>query len=190
MFQDLDATLSTLLKQRLPRDIVEQVSITFRTPDSQFPPASVTLPAIDLFLYDIVENRELRDMHATMERQPDGRVLSSKALLRLDCSYLITAWAASGAPAPDEDEHRMLGEVVKVMLMYREIPSEALEGSMKAQAVPLRAFVTPMGQPQSRGEFWQALGGRPRAALNYTVTVSIDPTGLLDAGASARDVSI
>jgi hypothetical protein len=25
------------------------------------------------------------------------------------------------------------------------------------------------------GEFWQAMGGTPRAALHYTITFSIDP---------------
>ena len=29
---------------------------------------------------------------------------------------------------------------------------------------------------QSLGEFWQALGGKPKAALNYTVTLSVDVT--------------
>lgn len=190
MFQDLDATLATLLEQQLPHDLVSQITITFRTPDSQFPPASVTLPALDLFLHDITENREMRDMHATMERQPDGRVLSSQALLRLDCSYMITAWASTGAPSPDEDEHRMLGEVMKVLLLHREIPAEALQGSMKTQPVPIRGFVTPMGQAQSRGEFWQALGGRPRVAIHYTVTIAVDPHGLVDVGASGKDVVI
>jgi len=27
---------------------------------------------------------------------------------------------------------------------------------------------------QSLGEFWQALGGKPKAALNYQVTLSVD----------------
>lgn len=190
MFQDLDATLATLLKQQLPQDLVKQITVTFRTPDNQFPPASVTLPALDCFLYDINENRELRDMRAVVERQPGGRALASQALLRVDCSYLITAWAASGVPNPDQDEHRMLGEVMRVLLRHREIPEQALEGSMKTQPVPIRGFVTPMGQPQSRGEFWQALGGRPRAAIQYTVTISVDPTGLQDVGAIVTDVTI
>lgn len=28
---------------------------------------------------------------------------------------------------------------------------------------------------QSLGEFWQAMGNKPRAALAYTVTISVDP---------------
>lgn len=190
MFHDLDATIATLLRRQLPQDLVQQISITFRTPDAQFPPAGVVTPALDCFLYDINENRELRDVSTAFERQVSGRVLASRALLRVDCSYLITAWAGNGVPAPDQDEHRMLGEVMKVLLLHREIPEQALEGSMKAQAVPIRGTVTPMGQPQSKGEFWQALGGRPRAAIQYTVTISVDPEAPKDVGAIARDVRI
>lgn len=29
------------------------------------------------------------------------------------------------------------------------------------------------GRLQSVGEFWQALGGKPKAALNYTVTIGV-----------------
>lgn len=151
MFQDLDATLAALLTQQLPPTLVKQISISFLTPDNQFPPGSVTLPAIDLFLYDINENRELRDTHPTFARQPDGRVLSSRSLLRVDVSYLITAWAKGGAPAPDQDEHSMLGEVTKVLLLHRELPAEVLQGSMKSQALPIRGVLGGMGDAQARG---------------------------------------
>ena len=30
------------------------------------------------------------------------------------------------------------------------------------------------GRLQSLGEFWQALGGKPKAALNYTVTFAVE----------------
>ena len=50
MFQDLDETLATLLKRDLS---VTNVAVSFAAPDSEFPPVDVTLPAIDLFLYDI-----------------------------------------------------------------------------------------------------------------------------------------
>ena len=60
MLDDLDMTLEQLLKKELPAAIVSQVTITFDTPDGKFPPQSVTLPAVDLFLYDVRENRELR----------------------------------------------------------------------------------------------------------------------------------
>lgn len=59
MIQDLDATLKLILERELPSPLNEQVAISFDTPDDQFPPTSVTPPAIDLFLYDVRENHEI-----------------------------------------------------------------------------------------------------------------------------------
>ncbi|HZA23826.1 MAG TPA: hypothetical protein VFA32_14705, partial [Dehalococcoidia bacterium] len=53
MIDDLDRSLEVLLRRELPQDLAGQVTISFATPDDQFPPSSVSLPAIDLFLYDI-----------------------------------------------------------------------------------------------------------------------------------------
>lgn len=172
MFHDLDSTLAELLKRELPPAIVDQVSVTFATPDGQFPPVSVALPTINLFLYEIQENRELRSHESWVERQPDGRATRTPAPVRVDCHYLVTAWAKS--EQPERDEHRLLGDVMRVLLRYRELPAQVLCGSLKEQSTPLRAAVMQTSQQQTRGDFWQALGGRPRAAFNYTVTVGID----------------
>jgi len=58
MIDDLDKTLEELLTRELPpqwfkEESSTKVTISFATPDDQFPPTSVTLPAIDLFLYDV-----------------------------------------------------------------------------------------------------------------------------------------
>jgi hypothetical protein len=182
MFHDVDSTIAELLKRELPPALVEQVSITFATPDGQFPPASVTLPAIDLFLYEIQENRDLRLTDPSVERGADGLATRTFPPVRVDCHYLVTAWAKAGAQRPEQDEHRMLGEVMRVLLRHRQIPRGANQASMKAQAFPLRARVFPPSAQQSRGDFWQALGGKPKAAFHFTVTVSIDVQESEEAG--------
>lgn len=174
MFQDLDTTLAELLRRQLPPALVEQVSISFATPDGQFPPPSVALPAINLFLYDIQENRELRGIEPVMERDSDGKVTRIPPPVRVDCHYLVTAWAKSGGQQPEQDEHRLLGEVMRVLLRFRELPREVLRGGLTTQRMPLRATVLTTSTQQSRGDFWQALGGKPKAAFNYTVTIGID----------------
>jgi hypothetical protein len=119
MFNDLDNTLEELLKRELPPSLVEQISITFATPDGNFPPTSVTLPAIDLFLYEIAENHDLRSFEPAVERRNDGHAERVPAPVRVDCHYLVTAWGKSGALQPEQDEHRMLGEVMRVLLRHR-----------------------------------------------------------------------
>jgi len=182
MFHDLDSTLAELLKRELPPSLVQQVGISFATPDGQFPPASVTLPAIDLFLYEINENRDLRSHEAETERMADGRVVRTPAPARVDCHYLVTAWAKTGVQQPEQDEHRLLGEVMRVLLRHKEIPREALRGALKSQPFPIRARVSPPSHQQSRGDFWQALGGKPKAAFHYTLTIAMDVNEPEDVG--------
>lgn len=183
MFHDLDSTVAELLLRGLPPDIVQQVTISFATPDGQFP-TNVTPPAINLFLYDLQENRDLRSAEPFLERAADGKVTRALPPLRVDCSYMVTAWA-TGVQQPEQDEHRLLGETLRVLLRHKEIPPEALRGSLKKQAYPLRAAVLQPSQNAGRAEFWQALGGKPKAAFNYTVTVGLDAMEGMDVGVPA-----
>ena len=174
MIQDLDETIAALLRRDLPATLGEQVQISFATPDDQFPPQSVTLPAIDLFLYDVRENLELRSNEVSLERRGDGTALRTRPPVRVDLSYLITAWPSESVPNPAEDEHRLLGEVMRVLLRYRTLPEDVLQGELLNQKPALPISTLQPGRLQSMGEFWQAVGGKPKAALNYQVTLSVD----------------
>jgi hypothetical protein len=171
MLHDLDATLAALLQAELS---LPNVAVSFQGPDEQFPPSSVALPAISLFLYDVRENLELRTNQWELQKQANGVTSRRRSPARVDCSYLITAWASSSAPDPAADEHRLLGEVMAVLLRHRTIPDTHLRGRLTDQEPPVRARVMTDNQLQSIGEFWQAMGGRPKATLHYGVTVSID----------------
>lgn len=166
MLQDLDASLAALVEAELG---IPDLAISFVGPGGDFPPATVTLPAISFFLYDIREDLELRSGVWQVE---DGKLRRPPA--RVSCSYLITAWPTDIAPNPAEDEHWMLGELLKVLLRHREIPAEYLQGELRDQDPPMPARVTADNQLTSLGEFWQAMGGRPKASLHYAITLSLD----------------
>jgi hypothetical protein len=174
MFQDLDATLAALLDAELA---VRNVDISFAAPDDQFPPSGVTLPAVSMFLYDIRENTQLRSNEWELRRDDDNRITSRRRPpVRVDCSYLITAWP-SDVPEPAADEHLLLGEVMKVLLRHRAVPAQYLRGDLEGQEPPVRARILAENQLQSLGELWQAMGGKPKAALHYGVTLSVDVSG-------------
>jgi hypothetical protein len=173
MIDDLDRTLQQLLRHELPPGLFEQVSVSFAAPDNEFPPASVTLPAVDLFLYDIRENLELRNTQWIVEHKNNGTATRRRAPVRVDCSYLITAWPSENSTTPAFDEHRLLSEVMKALLRHPIIPEVLLQGSLRGQEPPLPASSLHPGRLQSLAEFWQALGGKPKAALNYTVTIGV-----------------
>jgi hypothetical protein len=172
MLQDLDKTLKELLIRQLPAGVVLPDNIGFEVPD----PASISTPGINLFLYDVRENLELRNTVGTFVRQSDGTAIKQRPPARVDCSYLITAWPSTSQTnsKPDAaEEHQILGEVMKVLLRFPMLPEEVLQGSLKGQEPPVRAFSLRPGQLQNLGDFWQALGGKPKASLNYIVTISV-----------------
>ena len=175
MINDLDSTLRTLLKRELPPSLASQVAISFDPPDDQFPPTSVTLPAIDLFLYDVRENHDLRGNDFRERRDSNGSAVKRMPLVRVDCSYLITAWPSQGAPNRSEDEHRLLSVVMMALLRYPKLPDNVLQGTLRSQELPLPTTTLQPGRLQSLGEFWQALGGKPKSALNYTITIAVQP---------------
>jgi hypothetical protein len=171
LLHELDQTLAALLKRDLPgRD---QITVSFAAPDDQF---SVKLPAVDLFLYDVRENLELRSNDDVIERQTDWTSVRFRPPVRVDVSYLITAWPGVGGGQSDssEDEHMLLSAVMRVLLRYPKLPRELLKGSLANQDLPPPVSTLQPGRLQSVGEFWQALGGKPKAALNYMVTLSVD----------------
>jgi hypothetical protein len=179
MFQDLDATLAALVQGELS---LQNITVSFASPDDQFPPSGVPLPAVAFFLYDVRENVELRTNQWETERHPDKVVTRKRPPARVDCSYLITAWPNDHTPNPSQDEHRLLGEVLKVLLRHRRIPERYLRGELITQEPPLPAKITADSQLQSIGEFWQAIGGRPKATLHYRVTLSVDVFDPIEAG--------
>jgi hypothetical protein len=178
IIEDLDATLAAMLREDLKERFQGQVQISFAAPDDEFPPQSVTVPAVDLFLYDVRENLELRSNEVVVQRDAAGRLVQFQPPVRVDFSYLVTAWPSESQADPWTDEHRLLGAVMQCLLRHRTLPPALLQGALATQDPPVPVSSLQPGRLQSVGEFWQAMGGKPKAALHYTVTVAID----LDAG--------
>jgi hypothetical protein len=185
MLNNLDQSLKTLLEQELPPDLVGQVTISFESPDAQ---AGQDANAINLFLYDVRENWELRSNEWRLE-QNNGRVTQQPPPARVDCSYLITAWSKipEGRQGKADQEHLFLGEVMKVLLRHRQLPAGVLQGDLVGQEPPVRAKPLQASQLQSLGEFWQAMGSKPKAMLNYTVTIGVPVGEEVDLGPPVKD---
>jgi Pvc16 N-terminal domain len=164
MLQDLDKTIQGLLQSKLPSLTGGQIG--FETPFDDYAP---TLPAVNLFLYDVRENRDLRSNDWVAQRPSNGTVTRVPPPVRVACAYLITAWAAAIA-----DEHLLLGQVMQALLSYPTIPLNLLQGDLANDGLALPTTALQASTLQSIGEFWQAMRGKPRAALSYTVTISVD----------------
>lgn len=188
MISDLDTSLQELLMRELPSSLRDQVMISFDTPDDSFPPKDVKFPAIDIFLYDIRENRELRTNEWEINRPSGGEITKKRKPVRVDCSYLVTAWASKSSTSEALDEHHLLGEVLRIFLKYPVLPEVVLTGSLAGQEPQLPTITLHSGRLQSPSEFWQALGGKPKAAFHYTVTMGVDVFDTLETGLPVIDV--
>lgn len=182
MLPDLDLSLEALLREHVPQELIAQTTITFATPDRDFPPPSVVLPAINLFLYDLHENVEYRSTRGGWEEQPDRTRVRRTPPVRVDCHYLVTAWARDGAPRPEQDEHRLLGAAMTALLRHREIPRGMLRGVLASSEYTVRASALRTTNLRSLAEFWQALGGRPKPSFNLVITLALDVHAVEEGG--------
>ncbi|MBW4631803.1 MAG: DUF4255 domain-containing protein [Iphinoe sp. HA4291-MV1] len=174
MIQDLDETLKQLLIQKVPIKTTE-TDITFEMPDKDWE-TKPQKPKINLFLYDIRENHELRSNERFLTR---NGVMGSETRdpVRMDLSYMITVWTKEVA-----DEHWLLGNLLKALLRYPILPSEILQGEFDPKnnpsvppMPPLRAWVSQPERIPNGWEFWSAFEGGLKAGLSYVVTIPVQP---------------
>jgi hypothetical protein len=172
MLHHLDTTLTALLLRELaPTYKIDAGNISFAAPDDQFRKSGYKSPTLNLFLYDMHENLELRS-NEWDQRIEGGQALRQRPPARLDCAYLITTWFSSTGADTVRDEHALLGDIARVLMRYRTLPAELVAEPLKRAGLPLWAHVV---QPtQHMSEFWQAMGGKPRVTLSYTVTISMN----------------
>lgn len=188
MIDALDRTIAALLVHELPPEILAQAEITFATPDDSFPPAPLSLPAVDLFLYDMRENRDLRSAEWVVGPNEDNTALTrARSPVRVDCSYLVTAWPSTSSTTPAFDEHHLLGAVLTALLRHPVLPAAMLQGVLTELGSDLPTATLQQGQVDDMANFWQALGGRPRAAFGYTVTIPVQPFEPVPAGKPVVD---
>jgi hypothetical protein len=163
VLDDLDRTLLNVLTAEITT--LDAGHVHFEPPDNEFRPS---IPAVSLFLYDVRENVDLRDNDWLVDRSNGSNAVKRQPPRRVDCSYLITAWAGDSL-----SEHLLLGQVMQALLRHPTIGDPYLANTLQGQP-PLPTGVLQPSLLQAIGEFWQAMGNKPRAALNYTVTVAVD----------------
>ncbi len=176
MFQDLDATLARVLTD--PAAPTAAAEVSFLTPDKTFAPAS---PTVNLFLYDVKENRDLRDNTPILERVGTTYVRKAPPI-RIDCSYIVTTWSNRSGPARVDEEHRLLGAALVWLSRFPTVPAIYAQGSLVGQRYIPPILVAQLDPNKNAGEFWDALAIPPRPAFYLTVTVAME-LGLVEGGA-------
>jgi hypothetical protein len=173
VFQDLDNTLTVILNDpAMPASLVSlrNAAKSFVTPDKSFAPAQ---PTVNLFLYEVKENRQLRDPEPIVERVGTSFVQRPPPL-RVDCCYLVTTWSNQAGAIGVAEAHGLLAQALLWLSRFPTVPSTYLQGSLANQLYSPPTLVAQIDPHKNIGEFWFALGVPPRPAFHLTVTIAME----------------
>ncbi len=176
MIQDVDESLRALVK----RDALNgsRADIAFDAPTKDWA-ARRNTPTVDLYLYDIREDLERREVVWENVKDDTGRVTERRPPpRRFRLSYLVTAWTQR-----PEDEHRLLSAVLSCFLRNETIPRELAAGALASQKLPTYLTIAlPPGSDRSISDVWSALGGELKPSLDLVVTAPVDVARAIPAG--------
>jgi hypothetical protein len=173
MFDSLDDTLTKILDDPEAPAELSGAAVSFKTPDKNYAPMQAT---VNLFLYEVKENRELRDPVPIVEKVGD-EFIRRKPPLRVDCSYIVTTWSDPNLieETKVKQEHLLLSQALLWLSRFPTIPNNYLQGSLANQPFPPPTMVAQVdGNKNATGEFWTALGISPRPTFNLVVAIALD----------------
>ncbi|HEX6973629.1 MAG TPA: Pvc16 family protein [Vicinamibacterales bacterium] len=174
MFQLLDDTLRRLLDDPAIGAVFPELlnaDVSFVAPEKGQTPS---VDAINLFLYETRENRDVRELTPMVTVQ-NGISRRRRAPLRVDCCYLVTAWAKGTGGAKVAKEHQLLGQAFNWLSRFPEIPDRyLLPAGLTNQVYRPWTLVAQLDAVRTVGDFWTALGIAPRPFFNVIVTICMD----------------
>jgi len=161
------------LEREVPLSPTE-VDVVFERPDRDNV-ARFSKPTVDLFLFDVTENRDLRETGWRPVRTENGTHTLRWPPLRLDLRYLVTVWAQAV-----DDEHRLLYHLYRTLRRLAEVPEADREGVIENQTKPLHLAVED-GELKALVDLWGVLDNRMQPGFVLKTTVAVDLNGVREA---------
>ncbi len=176
MIQDLDETLRDILV-KYGKLNSGNIDIAFDQPTGEWT-ATLGRPTINLYLYDIRENTELRAATTyQVHHQDNGKARKVYMPKRVDLSYLITVWAKN-----PEDEHQLLWRVLHTLSQFPTIKPEMGVGVVQDQLFDIPTKVAlPSDAVRNMPDLWGVMENQLKPSINYVVTVSLDTQRAIEA---------
>jgi hypothetical protein len=177
MISHIDKTLEELLRAEIPLPEADY-DISFDIPTKEWTGRlSGTKSTLNIYLYDVSENRELRENEWRIEHNYDGTVTKKRPPVRIDLFYMLTAWS----PAQSEavlDEHHLLSKVLSVLFKYPDIPRDHYQGDLakiELEYPILLAIDYPkIFKEQGAGQLWTAIDQYWKPFVPLIVTIPLD----------------
>jgi hypothetical protein len=177
MIQDLDETLRQILVKQGKLNS-GNIDIAFDQPTGEWT-ATLSRPTINLYLYDIRENTELRaaTTYQVERNTNNGKARKVYMPKRVDLSYLITVWARN-----PEDEHQLLWRVLHTLSQYPIIKAETGVGVVQDQLfdMPMKVAL-PSDAVRNMPDLWGVMENQLKPSLNVVITVALDTQKAIEA---------
>lgn len=167
MFNDVNETLKQYFTAELPITGGE-LDVAFDRPTREWS-GRLSRPTLNCFLYDVRERKVFRNEPPQTVPTGDGRFRRQHAPLRMDLSYMLTAWTRE----PD-DEHRILGRTLAAMYRGSQIAARHLQGALRDSDVPIYGRVETADHIAKPADTWGVLDNELHVALVWVLTVPLD----------------
>jgi hypothetical protein len=176
MIHDVDEALRKLVLQYAVNGSGAEVSFDAPTKDWA---ARRNAPTVNVYLYDVREDLDRRQVEFEEIRDDTGRVIERRPPpRRYKLSYLVTCWTQR-----PEDEHRLLSSLLAAFLKYETVPEEVLQGTLaQVNANTYISIALPPPKDRSLADVWSALGGELKPSLDLVVTAPLDAGRIAEAG--------
>ena len=176
MLADLDETIRRLLVDELPVKNGE-IEISFDQPRRDWS-SRISKPTINVFMYDVRENKELRrhqwERMNGNSRQDLARL--KRTPMRVDCSYVVSVWAAD-----PEDEHRLLTRCMMTLFRFPTLPENRLVDSLQNPPYEIQTRLAQHDTLTEPSDIWNVLDNELRPCVSYVVTLALDPWQVITA---------
>jgi hypothetical protein len=164
---DLDAAVRALFE----RELGKGASVSFDAPTAAWV-ESLSGPALNLYLYDVKESRTERRVEWD-QAHVNGRTVERPPPVRIDVSYVITAWAKTA-----EEEHGLLSAALAIAYANPALPDDVRTGALAEDDAYDHELTVRVAQPPGEGHgpaFWSALGAGHKASVDFGVAVWCRP---------------
>lgn len=166
MIQEVDEALRTLVRREaLPGS---DVNVAFDAPTKDWS-SRRNAPTLDLYLYDIREDLQRREVMWQAIRDQAGFVADRRPPPRhYKLSYLVTAWTQR-----PEDEHRILSAVLACFIRHERLPEDVLTGTLVGDMPIFATIALPPPSDRPLSDIWSALGGELKPSLDLVITTPL-----------------
>ncbi|SCZ51244.1 Protein of unknown function [Photorhabdus luminescens] len=162
----VNTALDEILSQH-PNISNQGIDIRFDLPEINSIPSK---PTVSVFLYDIHEDLQLRSAEPRSYNPTTSSLLPG--WVNINYNYLITYWHSRQSPGdgsspdsqPNNQAARVMTAILNALINNRQLPK--IPGAY-TRVIP------PQENLNSLGNFWQALGNRPRLSLLYSITAPV-----------------